>query len=327
MHHLFFKIQTMKPLLVTQCHRPCNTYFLECKKDEPVIVDSDVAMIMVTEGRFDRVKGRKFEPLCSTEANSGDILLLGCEFVNKAIVCIPKPAFLASETSSDSEQKAENALPPGNIVIRPIADNGVMRPLSGNGVVRSEDKAQQPLDKENKTRKSPANEAAIPSSGMFVSRPLVAEEPQKHPRVEESPGFPQIKTLLKTYGDKVLSVCRQLLEGKTVVIRYGDFSLKAVIQQVKLDTNAFIGRDKSYIKLVMAYTINNQPFVADHAVFAAEFRKMINDKVNTVGLSVWQRTFIWYDNDSLGYNLDKLIPYNVRRFYDENDIKDFLLNR
>jgi hypothetical protein len=284
-------------------------------------------MIMVTEGRFDRVKGRKFEPLCSTEANSGDILLLGCEFVNKAIVCIPKPAFLASETSSDSEQKAENALPPGNIVIRPLADNGVMRPLSGNGVVRSEDKAQQPLDKENKTRKSPANEAAIPSSGMFVSRPLVAEEPQKHPRVEESPGFPQIKTLLKTYGDKVLSVCRQLLEGKTVVIRYGDFSLKAVIQQVKLDTNAFIGRDKSYIKLVMAYTINNQPFVADHAVFAAEFRKMINDKVNTVGLSVWQRTFIWYDNDSLGYNLDKLIPYNVRRFYDENDIKEFLLNR
>lgn len=310
----------MSSLLVTQCHRPCETYVLECKQDEPVVVNSSAAMIMITEGRFDRVKGRKFEPLCSTNANSGDILLIGCDTVNKAIVCIPRPAFLASETSSDTEQKAENgvAQSSGNLVARPLTDNGVIRPIPENKAQQSADA----VEKENRVRKSPSDTAP---SGMFVSRPLVPEEPQKHGRIEEP--FEMPKTLLKTYGEKVLSVCRKLLENKPVIIRYGEFSLKAVIQKVELDPNAFASRDKSYIKLTMIYTINNQVFVSDHTAFAAEFRKMINGKINTVALSVWQRTFIWYDTDSLGHCLDKIVPYNVRRFYDETDIKEFLLNR
>lgn len=259
-------------------------YPIEVKKNETIIIDASAIVVM--EGRFEsiNVEERKFVPLV-TQAKR-QLTLVGCEEVNRAVVCVPKPPFSGSSSEEEFQERSHEV---------------------------SERRSQEEPGKRSQ------------------------EEPEKRSRVEEHPRierpiprpvgvlpFGNPLTLVEKYGEAVLQACRKRFADKRVLISYGEFSLEGTISDIKLQTLSTVGRDRSFIKLVVGSMIDGSFFMADHVVFASEFRKLIKGKVRHNNLSFWQRTVVIQDGGITGPNFDTLLPHNVRRFSNEQDIQKFL---
>lgn len=235
--------------------------YVELEKDETVIVDANA--IVVTEGRFEsiNVEERKFLPL--TTQTKRRLTLVGCDRINRAVVCISKPPFFSAS----------------------------------------------PLDE-------------------------VHDEPEKRSRVESPVPIPETRrdysyfkiplALVDTYGQAVLEACKKRYVSRHVRIAYRDSSLQGTVVDIKLQPVAYVGRDRSFIALILIFNVDATSFTADHVTFAAEFRKLIKDKYRNNNLSFWQRTVILTTDNLPGPSFDTLLPCNVRRFYNEQDIQAFL---
>lgn len=262
-------------------------YPIEVKKNETIIIDASA--IVVTEGRFEsiNVEERKFVPLM-TQAKR-QLTLVGCEEVNRAVVCVSKPPF----SGSSSEEEFQERFPQGP------EKRSLEGPEARSG---AESERQEEPEKRSRVGEHPRIERPIPEKrGEFLP-------------------FPTPLSLVDKYGPAVLEVCKKRLIDKRVLISYGELSLEGVIADIKLQSVFTVGRDKSFIRLMIGFKIDDTPFMADHVAFASEFRKLIKDKVRNNNLSVWQRTVVIPE----GINLDTLLPYHVRRFSNEQDIQKFI---
>lgn len=266
-------------------------YPIEVKKNETIIIDASA--IVITEGRFEsiNIEERKFVPL-ETQAKR-QLTLVGCEEVNRAVVCVSKPPFSGS-SSEEEFQAPEKRLPQGP----------EKRSLEGPEGAESE--RQEEPEKRSRVGEYPRIERPVP-----------------HPTGHVLP-FPEPLSLIDKYGPAVLEACKKRFMDKRVLVSYGEFSLEGVITDIKLHTLFTVGRDKSFIKLVVSFKIDDTYFTADHVAFASEFRKLIKDKVRNTSLSFWQRTVVLPENNLFGPNLDTLLPFHVRRFSNEQDIQKFL---
>lgn len=241
-------------------------YSVELKKNETSFIEASA--IVVLEGRFESidVEERKFVPLVSQAKRQ--VTLVGCEEVNRAVVCVPKPPFSGSSSEEDFQE------PRG-----------------------SHEEAERRSQEEPKKR-------------LRIERP-VPEKP-----VDLVPPL----SLVDQFGQAVLDACKKRFTDKRIVITYMESSLEGVIADIKLRTLLTVGRDKSFVMLIIGFKIGDTGFMTDHTAFAAEFRKLIKGRYRHNNLSFWQRTAILEE----GPTMETLLPSSVRCFSDRKAIQKFL---